>query len=348
MLAAKLFGPGDVRLVECPVPEPGAGEILIRTGAAAICGTDLRMIASGYRGVDSLHPLTLGHEISGIIERVGPEVNEYKPDMRVSLAPNVGCGTCGRCIEGNSHLCETYRAFGINMDGGFAEYVLVPADVVSRGNVLVLPDSVSFVEAALFEPMSCVINGQELVRIHPNDTVLVIGAGPIGLMHLLAAKMRGAGRLFIRDLSSERMDQCEKLIPFSQALRGEDLKRLVMERTGGRGVDVCIVACPSPAAQAGSLELMAMNGRILFFGGLPAGHDEVSLPSNLIHYRQLSIHGSTRASVAQYRSVADSAHMGLIHLESLVSNTYPLEEFMQAVEFAQSAKGLKTVIQFDI
>ncbi|MDR1105134.1 MAG: alcohol dehydrogenase catalytic domain-containing protein [Treponema sp.] len=344
MQAARLYGAGDVRTGECSIPEIGDDEILLKISAAAICGTDLRMIANGYRGVDADHPLTLGHEISGVIAKAGKNVRGYAEGMRAALAPNMGCGICDHCVSGDTHLCESYTAFGINMDGGFAGYVRIPAAAVIQGNVMVLDDSVSLDAAALFEPMSCVFNGQEQARIRLNDDVLIIGAGPIGIMHALLAKAKGARRIFIRDISAPRMRQCTELVEGTVMVESEDLEEAVKSLNGGRLVDVCITACPSAAAQADALKVTGMNGRILFFGGLPAEKDGVVLTTNLIHYRQLSIHGSTRANVRHYREVATMVMAGHLELEKLVSRKYPLKDFADAVAYAKKAEGLKTII----
>lgn len=347
MLAAKLYGPNDVRVVECPIPAIHPDEILLKTGAAAICGTDLRMAANGYKGVDQEHPLTLGHEISGTIQEVGGAVRGYLPGMRVAIAPNIGCGICDACTAGETHLCADYKAFGINMDGGFAEYIRIPREAIAQGNIMVLEDAVALDVAAVFEPMACVMNGQQRTGIRLNDTVLVIGAGPIGIMHALLAKATGAANILVRDLSPARMEQCVQILPGAAAIYGDDLQASIRKMTNGRGVDVCITACPSPTAQAESLHLMAMNGRILFFGGLPAGKDEVPIHSNLIHYKQLAIHGSTRASVSQYRAVAKMAACGNLDLGRLISRKFNLCDFQAALDYAASATGLKTIISFE-
>ncbi|MDD4849140.1 MAG: alcohol dehydrogenase catalytic domain-containing protein [Gemmiger sp.] len=344
MLAAKLFGPGDVRVVECDVPAITSDEMLLRVEAAAICGTDLRMVANGWKGVDERHPLTLGHEVSGTIVQVGQNVQGYAPGMRVAVAPNMGCGICDACVRGDTHLCTQYQAFGINRDGGFAEYLCVPGAAIAQGNVMVLGTETPFATAALFEPMSCVLNGQQRAGVRLNDTVLVIGAGPIGVMHALLAQASGAARVLISDLSAARRQQCLALVPGAAALPGNNLLEEVMQETKGRGVDVCITACPSAAAQAQAPSLMAMNGRILYFGGLPTGRDEVCLATNFIHYRQLSICGSTRANVAQFRAVAKMEAAGNLKLGALVSKCFALADFSTALAYASSAAGLKTVI----
>lgn len=346
MLAAKLYGKEDLRLVNCPVPQIQEDEILLKVKAAAVCGTDLRMIQNGSSGIDEETPRTLGHEISGIIEKKGCRVTGYEEGMHICVAPNMGCGICDHCVEGNTHLCSQYQAFGINIDGGFAEYVRIPGSAVSQGNLMILDESVNFSEAALLEPMSCVLNGQSRMKMNLNDTVLIVGAGPIGIMHALLARAKGASRVFIRDLSEERMRQCTDVCSEFIPLYGEDLKAEVMRQTNNKGIDVCVVACPSGRAQVEALELMGMNGRILFFGGLPQGKDQVLLTSNLIHYKQLSIYGSTRANVAQYRSAAKMVEYGKLDLSKVISREFTLDQIQEAVAYAKSTQGLKTVITF--
>ena len=346
MKAARMYGVNDIRVEECAIPQIGPDEILLKVKAAAICGTDLRMIQNGDKRIDREHPRILGHEISGIIEAVGEKITRYQKGMHVCLAPNMGCGVCNQCVSGNTHLCDDYQAFGINIDGGFAEYMRIPAEAAAQGNLMVIDEKVDFGEAALLEPASCVMNGQSRVNIRLNDTVLVIGAGPIGLMHALIAKASGAGRVYMRDLSEERLRQCTEIDNGLIPIYGRNPLEQIMDFTDGKGVDVCIVACPSGQAQAESLELMAMNGRILFFGGLPQGKDMFSLPSNLIHYRQLSICGSTRANVEQYRSVAAMVGNGRLNMKKIISGRYALEDIEDALTYAKSGKGLKTVIEF--
>ena len=345
MLAAKLFGANDIRLVECEKPSIGEGDILLKTSAAAICGSDLRMIAHGRRGVDERHPLTLGHEISGVVTEIGSRARGFAAGMRVSVAPNFGCGICGRCVRGDTHLCPDYRALGIHLDGGFAEYVRIPEQAIAQGNLMVLDDSVSMEAAAIFEPMSCVLNGQSRVNPGLNDTVLIIGAGPIGVMHAILAEAGGASRILLYDLSRERVRKGAEICPGIAPVY-DDLAGTVAKLTKGRGVDVCITACSSGAVQAEALELAATNGRVLFFAGLPEGSEAVRLPTNLIHYRQLGIFGSTRSNVSQYRAVAEAAAAGRLDLSRLVTAEYGLKEFSRAVEYAKSATGLKTVITF--
>ncbi len=169
MKAIQLLGKNHIELRNVPVPRTGEGEMLVRVRAASICGTDVRMYRNGYRNVSEDNPLTLGHEFAGEIAELGAGVRGYQIGQRVSVAPNIGCGTCDMCVSGNTHLCEHYAAFGVTMDGGFAEYVRIPREAIEQGNVSPMEAGISFQEAALVEPLSCVYNGQMLIGVRPGD-----------------------------------------------------------------------------------------------------------------------------------------------------------------------------------
>ena len=345
MKAVRLYGKNDIRVEEVNKPTIGDKEILLRTEASFICGTDVRMYRNGHKSIDENSPLIIGHEFSGVIEEIGSGVANYTRNMRVTVAPNMGCGVCDLCVGGNTHLCENYIAFGINIDGCFAEYVKIPEAAIKQGNIIEIGDNISFEEAALAEPLSCVYNGFERCEISPGDVVLIIGTGPIGIMHAKLAKMAGASVL-INDFVQERLDVCHKMDPEFQIISGnKTLRKTVMDITNDKGVDVCITACPSVAAQEQSLELMAVNGRVLFFGGLPKGA-KAYLDTNLIHYRQLKVSGTTRANMIQFRKTLDLIAKGLIEVKSLISSTFSIEDFSKAIERAEKADGLKNAIVF--
>lgn len=347
MLAALLYGPKDLRLQEVNKPTINDNEILLKTKSSALCGSDIRMILNGYPSINEDNPRILGHEISGEIDQMGKNVKFYKEGMRVAIAPNIGCGLCKHCISGNTHLCKAYRALGIHMDGGFAEYVRIPEEAIRQGNVMELGDNTSFEEAAVNEPLSCVYNGFERCEIKPGDNVLIIGAGPIGLMHAKLAAMAGAAKVMINDVSQERLDICKKVDDSIITIGSDNLKEIIFSLTKGEGLDVCITACPVPQVQTAAMELMAINGRVNFFGGLPAGKEMVPLNTNLIHYKQLIVTGSARASLAQFRKTLDFVESGLLDVKGLVSARVSLENISEAVKLATEASGLKNVINFE-
>lgn len=343
MLAYRMYGVNDIRLENVPVPEIGIDEILVEVKAAAVCGTDVRILQNGASNISEVSPLTLGHEVAGVICATGKNVELYKVGQKIAIAPNFGCGVCNACVSGNSHLCSGYKALGINMDGGFAEYVRVPAKAVASGNVTIIPDGVSFKAAAVNEPLSCAFNGSERCNIKPGETVVIIGAGPIGIMHAMLAKMAGAGKVIINDLSEERLQQCKE-IDSDFITVSNNLKEYIYDITGGFGADVCITACPAPSAQTLALEICGLNGRINFFGGVPASKQPVGINTNLVHYKQLIISGTTRSSLNQFRKTLGFIADGLLDIDALVTHTYPLKNITAAFDNAAQAKGLKHVI----
>lgn len=345
MKAAVLRGKLDLSVEEIPVPKIGSGDILLKVKAASICGTDVRMYKNGRANIDIEHPMVIGHEFAGVIEAVGDGETGYAPGQRISVAPNIGCGTCDMCITGQTNACPDYQAFGITIPGAFAEYVRIPAAAIGTGNVVPLEDEIDFAEAALIEPLACVYNGQVRMALEPGADVLLIGAGPIGIMHAKLAFLRGAARVFVNDLSQERMEQAARLVPGVIPVSG-DIAAELRRYTGG-GVDGCIIAAPAPSAQAESLGYMNMNGKVLFFGGLPKGRENVTLNTNLLHYRQLSVMGCTGQSLSDYRACAKLIGSGRISLKEIISNRYTIDDVPIAMEAAAAAEGLKHVIEFD-
>jgi L-iditol 2-dehydrogenase len=347
MRAAALYGKQDLRVGETDVPQIDAGDILIQVKGAFVCGTDVRMYHNGYQGVSEATPLILGHEGSGIVVRAGSHVKNYKEGMRVTVAPNVGCGICDYCVSGNTHLCLQCQALGIHLPGFFAKYIKIPENFVRQGNVVEIPDTLSFEEAALAEPLACVFNAFEKSRIRPGETVLIIGAGPIGLMHAKMAQAAGVEKVIINDLSRERLDLCRQLDSTFITIESETLKEDIDRLTESRGVDVCITACPAPQAQQIALELAAINGRIIFFGGLPPEKAHVSLNTNLIHYKQLEVTGTTRQSLSQYRRSLRLVACGRINIKDLISSRTALEEIQSALDNISQARSLKSAIFFE-
>lgn len=344
MKAIRLTGKNKIEIQEIPVPEINDNEMLIRVKAASICGTDVRMYKNGYTGVTEENPLTLGHEFAGDIAKIGKNVRNYQIGQKVSVAPNFGCGTCDQCVSGRTHLCKELHAFGVTMDGGFAEYVRIPAAAIAQGNVSPLDDDISYQAAALVEPLSCVYNGQMLLHPERGSDVLIIGMGPIGIMHIMVAKLFGAGKIFVNDLDHNRVMKAKELFPDVITIEGDVMEGL--HANGAEGVDVCIIAAPAAPAQSASLNYMNMNGKILFFGGLPKERENISINSNLIHYKQLTIQGCTKQSISEYRLCAKLVNDGRIPLEKILSDTYQADQFFEAMDNAASAKGLKHVITF--
>ncbi|MDB6170757.1 MAG: L-iditol 2-dehydrogenase [Chthoniobacteraceae bacterium] len=347
MKAARLFGKNDLRVQDIPVPELQPGEILLRTASASVCGTDIRMLKHGHAQATADAPLVIGHEMAGRVERVGEGVVGYQVGQRVCVAPNYNPIPSALTVAGEGHLDPDYRALGIHEDGGFAEFVRIPALAVQQGNVFPIAAHVSFTEAALIEPMSCVYNAYEKAGTRPGDTVLIIGAGPIGVMHAKMSRLAGAGKVIINDVHAERLEMARAIDPSFITIHG-DLRAEISRITGGRGPDVIITACPVPEVQTLAVEIAAINGRIVFFGGLPKDRAVVPLDANIIHYRQLVVTGTTRQSLRQFQATLALVSDRVLRLEDLVTSTYPVEETEKAIAAMANATGLKSRLEFAV
>ena len=346
MLAAVYYGPNDVRLEDRPVPEIGPGELLLKVVSAGVCGTDLRIWRGAHRKFPPGTVRIPGHEIVGDIAAVGAEAKGLEVGQRVMVAPNVGCGHCRQCVSGNNNRCANYGALGVTMDGGFAEYVRIPAPYLLQGNLIPIGDDVDPAAAALIEPFACVLRGQDALDIRPGDVVLVVGAGPIGVMHTLLARLRGAGRVIVSEVQPARLDHAlragaDRVV---NALE-EDLSAAVMEESHGEGADAIVVAAPVHRAQEEALALAAIGGRINFFGGLPSDRPSINFNANLVHYKELRVTGTTACSTQDCWRAAALVNAGRIDLRPLISERFALGQTLEALATAGSQTALKVIIE---
>ncbi|NPV86979.1 MAG: alcohol dehydrogenase catalytic domain-containing protein [Anaerolineae bacterium] len=346
MLAAVYHGAHDVRVEEVPVPQVGAGELLVRVRSASVCGTDLRIYHGSHRKYPPGTVRIPGHEVVGVIAALGAGVDGYRVGEKVFIAPNMGCGHCRQCVSGNNNLCASYDAIGVTLDGGFAEYVRIPAQAVLQGNVMPVAEEVDAAVAALIEPFACVLRGQRPLHIRPGDVVLVMGAGPIGIMHLMLAKLSGAARVLVSEPAAERLAQAAQLGADAVINPAEaDVEVFVRQESGGRGADVVIVAAPAHKAQEQALQLAAISGRINFFGGLPKDRPTILFDSNLLHYKELLVTATTACSTYDCRQAADIVNSGRIDLSPLISRRFALRQALEAFAAAEDGKALKVVIE---
>ncbi len=343
MKAAVFYGPGDIRIEEVPSPEPGKGEVLVKVLSCAICGTDVRIFQHGQKNVRPPH--IIGHEVAGLIEKVGKGVKEYREGERVVLVTEVGCNSCRWCLEGRKNLCPHMKAIGYHYPGGFAQFILLPQEAVQQSNLLPIPDNLSFDEASLAEPLSCCINGQEYLDIGLGTSVCVIGAGPIGCMHVELAKVKGASPIFLVDISSSRLKQARKFgADFLINASEEDPVERIRKETEGEGVEIVIVACPSGRAQEQALQMTNRRGRISFFGGLPHDNPFITLDSNKIHYQEISLYGAFSSSNHQYMEALRLLSSGLIEGRKFITACLPLTRIREGLERVKEGKELKCII----
>lgn len=342
MAAAILGGIGDLSLRRVPRPSPGPGEVLLRVEANTICGTDLRII-SGAKTAGVRPGVVLGHEFAGRIEAVGDGVEGVTIGAQATCSIVVSCQRCPACLAGREHLCERLVLFGYEIDGGLAEYLLVPKVAMDHGNLVLTERELPATTLALAEPVSCCLNGARQVRVAPGDAVVVLGTGPIGLLHVALAKLAGATTI----LASGRPGRLDAALALGASeaydLTGEALSREIMRRTGGRGADVVIVAVGGLDLANQALEVAAIGGRVNYFAGFPKGSTAVMDP-NLIHYRELVVTGGSNARRADVVQAVELLSSGALDVGALVTHRFPLDDLDEAVDAVRQRRGLKVAV----
>jgi L-iditol 2-dehydrogenase len=347
MNAAVFLGPNQMELRELPRPEPRDGEVLIKVHACAVCGTDLRIFAGGKtRGV--YPPRVLGHEIAGQVISLGAVASEYtnvQPGDRVAVPPGVPCLACRFCNTGRENLCTRRKGLGYFYDGGFAEYMIVPDVAVRHGLLYPIPDTLSDAEAAIAEPLACVVNGQSKSQVRLGDVVVITGAGPIGLMHLQLSRLAGARKLIVSEPSAERRALATELgATRTVDPTAENLEQIVLDESGGDGADVVIAAIGVPKLVNQLLTITRPGGRVNLFAGY-SGDGETTISANLIHYGELILTGTSACTRDDFRKALDLLTSGQFRAAPLVTHRYPLAQIATAFETTRSGAGLRVVVE---
>ena len=329
-------------LKEVPDPVVGPDEALVKVRACAVCGSDIRIFRHGNVRVHP--PQILGHESSGEIVAVGERVTGFKPGDRVSIGSDVPCGECAVCKAGFGNNCAINYAMGYQFAGSFAEYVLLNKTVLEYGPVHKMPDSMTWDEAALAEPLSCVLNAVEFAGIKLCDTVVVMGAGPIGCMIIPVAFMSGATKVIMINRSPDRLNFAKKVgADVVICSSEEDHISRVMEETDGKGADVIFTANSSPQSQVDALKMAKNRGRVNLFGGLPAG-TLVEIDTNLIHYKELTVTGAHGLVPRHHRQALDLIASGKLDIKTFVSHHFLLDEVNEAFRVAEGKEGLRVIV----
>lgn len=308
-------------LADLPVPEPDAGEVLVRVAACGICGSDVH----GYDGSTGrrIPPIVMGHEAAGVVAAVGPGVDAFAPGDRVTMDSTVSCGECPFCRRGEINLCDSRQVIGVSCaefrrPGAFAEYVVVPQRIVYR-----LPDRLSFPEAAMLEAVSVALHAVRISGIKGGETALVIGAGMIGLLMLQVARAAGVSRILIADVDRSRLRLAESVgAEETLLLSGDELVAEISRRTAGRGVDLALEAVGRNATVAAGIGSVRKGGRVTLVGNVSP---EVALPLQKVVGRQLLLQGSC-ASSGEYPEAMQMVSQGRIRVSPLISAVAPLSE----------------------
>lgn len=345
MIGFTFQGPGKpAELKEIPTPKAGPGEILIRMAANTVCGTDLRILkGEKTKGIDL--GVVLGHEPAGYVEEIGEGVEGYAKGDLVGVPPLLACGVCAYCRRGIDVMCDNPKVIGYGVNGGLAEFMLVPRFAVEGGFVIKAPSNdMDPAEFALAEPLSCCINGFDTYRPEIGDTVVIMGAGPIGMFHTQLCKLAGATNIIVSDPATERAKVALELgaTHIVNPLK-DDLAGLVMDLTDGRGADVVVICIGRPELVNDALKLSRKQARVSIFAGL-AGTGESTIEANLIHYREIKLVGSANSDRRQYERAINLIQSGQIDAKRLVTHRFPLSKAAEAIEFVASGEGIKVAV----
>src|SRR3984957_10534336 len=322
MTAAVLYGKEDLRIEQIPVPAAGAGELVVRVGAALTCGTDLKVYRRGYHAKMLKPPMPFGHELAGVVEEVGPGVTSFHVGDRVVALNSAPCDICFFCRHGQQNLCEDL----LFNNGAYAEFIKIPARIVEK-NTLLIPDGVPFEHAALTEPLACVVRGLEESGAQAGDTMAVIGAGPIGLMFIHVAELAGVHVIAV----VKRVDQvaAARLFGARSVVRVGAVEDVVASTRAltpqGRGADVVIEAVATPDTWEWAVDMVRKGGVVNFFGGPPSG-TQVRLDTNRLHYGDITLKASFHHTPATCRTAFELVTSGRFKCAEYITGHAGLDE----------------------
>ena len=345
MKAAFLVGPRQLELREVPDPAAPPDGVVLQVAACGVCGSDLRRWREGPS-----EPYVPGHEVVGTVVEVGESTGcggpRYQVDDRLAVAPDIHCGCCYYCQRGLYNLCDNLRFLGIHpgLPGGFGELMALTHDTLVNGIVHRMPQVLSFKAGALAEPCSSVLASHHRAGTSLDDTVVVIGAGPIGCLHIAIAKARGA-RTVVSERSAARREMARGFGPDAviDAI-SEDVVQRVRELTHGIGADLVICANPVAATQAQAVEMVRKGGRVVLFGGLPKADPWVTLNANTIHYGDIELVGAFSYHPTFHELALDVLARGLIPVDLMITHAFELDQVAEAFEVANSGQGLKVIV----
>jgi L-iditol 2-dehydrogenase len=309
-----------------------------------VCGTDKRIFTHGQKNV--VPPAITGHEIVGTVYEAGSGVEaKIAIGQKVVVATVVGCGKCIYCRREQYNLCDSFTALGYDYAGGFAEYVKIPAAAVAQGNIIPVPPAMSLERAALVEPLSCCLNGQEYLDARPGDRALVFGAGPIGMMHAAILKARGCDPVIVTDVSEERLAYVREFglgrtVNTAEGNAGEK----ILEAAGGEKFDVAITANSVKATQADALKLVRKKARVSFFAGIPKDDPVLGIDTNFIHYNEVSVFGCFASNLRHYRQALEMIGRDDLPWDRFVTHRFKLDDMVKAFAVIEAGQGIKTVI----
>jgi L-iditol 2-dehydrogenase len=344
MKAVMYYAPKDIRIETIPVPYCGDNEIRVKVDACAVCGTDLKSYNNGNPRIKA--PLPMGHEFTGLVETIGKDVEGFSIGDRVVMATTISCGECYYCKRGWRNICVNLAPMSFSYAGGMAEYTTIPARALKNGHVIKVPEGVKAEYAALSEPVSCAVNTSEICEVQKGDTVVVIGAGSLGMINACVAREFGAKKIILVNRTKPRLERARSF-GFDVLIHSEeqDAVQIIFDETDGIGADVVIVAAPAAKPQEQAIEMVRKRGAVCLFASLPVGKNLLSLDSRKIHYGELRVLGISDSTPRHVEKAVELISNNRLPMDKLATHVLGLDEIFKAFELMQSGASLRVVLK---
>jgi len=344
MKAVMYYAPQDIRVEMIPVPSCGDDEIRVKVDACAVCGTDLKSYNVGNPRIKA--PLPMGHEFTGFVDTIGKHVTGFAIGDRIVMATTISCGECYYCQRGWQNICANLAPMSFSYAGGMAEYTIIPARAIQNGHVVKVPEGVKAEYAALSEPISCAVNTCEICEVQEGDTVVVSGAGTLGMMNACVSREFGAKKIILVNRSRPRLERARSF-GFDVLIHSEeqDVLQTILEETNGIGADVVIVAAPAAKPQEQAIELVRKRGAVCLFASLPVGKNMLSFDSRKIHYGELRVLGISDSTPRHVTKAVELISQKRLPMDKLATHTLGLDGIFKAFELMQGGESLRVVLK---
>ncbi|MBI4245054.1 MAG: alcohol dehydrogenase catalytic domain-containing protein [Planctomycetes bacterium] len=342
MKALVFYAPGNCKIEDVQSPTPDNGEILVKVNYAGVCGTDVRI----YKGTKKIKaPRIIGHEFAGEIIEIGKGVNEYKAGERVTVYPVLFCGECYACRAGRKNICLNRITLGYELDGGFAEFLKIPRKAVEDGNVVRLPDNISYEEGAISEMVAAAYNGILKANVKEGQSIVIIGAGPIGLCHVILSRLRRPKKIIVSEPDKDKRGLALKLgADYIIDPKEISVKEEILARTNNEGADIVFIDVGLKDVIENAFSLLKKGGTYILFAGCPEG-TKITLDPNMIHYREILFTGSSASTPECQKEILNLVSSKKIDIKPLITDILPLAEWQMAFESKGNYKALKLILQ---
>jgi len=345
MKAIVFKGPKAFEMQEIPMPLCPEEGILVKVEAVGLCGSDIRTFDVGHGKL--IPPQVIGHEVAGVIESIGKNISDFSVGDKVAVNPIIPCGHCEYCKMGFGNHCKNLEFLGTTIPGGYAQYVAIPKVALANDCVIKITNNLPMEQVPLAETTASVICAQKNMGVGKGDTVLIFGAGPIGCLHAVIAKARGAKKVIMSEINESRLDLVRRFTSIDVFVDSsqQDVHEIVLAETNNLGADAAIVACPVGLVQEQAIDMVRKRGRVCFFGGLPINNCHINLNSNRIHYDEIAIYGAFAYAPKDFIEAFHLISEGKVPAAEFVTHILPLKDIAEGIDIIKKGLGIKVVLK---